>query len=356
MNKKFLFNIVLFSIGLIGGTYYLFYDDFLERKQIFSYQKSLVEIFKIEPNKSAIIEVNSEGNTVVNEMLKENTSNKQLFVEIDELLSKSYLDLSMLDSNVISKCSICLDKLSGVFLSSQLSSDEIIKFATALSKGNHPEIAEMLVNTLHQIIVQEGYSERSDVILSVLANFDSPQSASVFADYLVKSSLAGEGAVDTVVGKTLRKIVLGTTDSHQVGIDLAQKFFDSTDMQQRERILAIGHPESLVQIGLTAVEQGDILSFQMVAESFRDTSGVQMPDALLALYRKQGIDSYQLSETFKLAGEWATQHAEGKTLDFVESQLVNGDLSEGEEQLIINMIKNSPDPRGKVILSKYQQQ
>lgn len=259
-----------------------------------------------------------------------------------------------LNTEKVNYCVNCTNETLEKIISNQISREEMMNLLNTLTNENDPEVAKMLLDALSQVLAQEGYGERGDLILSAIANFDSPEIASILSEYLIELSINGNTSNLTALQDGLRKVIRQTTDSHQVGSNLAQTFFSANTTQAQEQILAINHPDALVQISLESLNQGDVTTFQTVANRLQQNNSHTAPDAILTLYRKQADTNYQAEAIANLAKAWAQQNATGASLDILEEKLVSGILPEGEQALVLSMLEHSTDPRGKSILEKYQ--
>lgn len=339
----------IFIIGIFFLSYFIFKkENNIDTNAIIekTYDKNLSNLAK----SSVTEKVSSETTQLTNNIEKKD----QNTIIKNELLSRKIPDSSLSDIEKIKSCGICLSKISEKIISNELSREEMVNLLNSLTSENHPEIAKMLLETLSQILTQEGYSERSDLILSALANFNSPEVANILSEHLIGLSTNGNPNNFVALQDTLRKIIRQTTDSHQVGSNLAQAFFSANTPQAQEQILAINHLDTLVQISVESLNQGDITTFQAVTNRLQQNNSQTTPDAILSLYRKQADTNYQAEALMNLAKAWAQKNAIGASLDILEEKLTSGTLPEGEQALVLSMLEHSIDPRGKSIIEKYR--
>lgn len=284
---------------------------------------------------------------------KSNSIEKDVYSELEGVFLGLKLDEQVqfpFDAEFIAKCEECIQLLRDRLLSGNLLGEQFEQLVDWLSQSDHPELADMLLSAVATMIAQDGYTERSGIIVSSLENFTSTEVANGFADYYVNN----QNAVPELQESLLR-VINNATDRDQVGSYIAEKFATVIDPYMRDKLLEINHPESLEKISALALGQGDAGLYSSVVEQIKSNPSQHAFDVLLSMYQTQSAGYFDGAVSVEeVATQWAYHQLSGSRLDFIEEQLAQGYFSEQDKQLTLAILKHSEDQvRGREIIAKF---
>lgn len=286
-------------------------------------------------------------------MLESTSIEKNAYSELGKLFSGLELGEQIqfpFDVEVIAKCEECIQILRTHLLSGSLSGEQLEQLVDWLSQGDHPELADMLLNAVETMIAQDGYTEHSRIIISSFGNFISAEVANGFSDYYVNNQNAAPE-----LQESLLRVINNATDRDQVGSYIAEKFATTIDPSMRDKLLEINHPESLEKISALALGQGDAGLYSSVVEQIKSNPSQHTFDVLLSMYQTQSAGYFDGAVPVEeVATQWAYHQLSGSRLDFIEEQLAQGSFSEQDKQLTLAILKHSEDQvRGREIIAKF---
>lgn len=252
----------------------------------------------------------------------------------------------------IAHCTECIPLLRDYLLSNNLSSDQLQKVTDLLAKGNSPDMASMLLDTVTTMVAQTGYNQRSQFIMDALQKFDSIDVSKSFSDYFVNNQ-----DVSTELQYTLVKIINSTSDRGKVADYIVDQFTLTADDSTRNKLLSINHPESLAKIGALALEQGDKALYTKVIAQIDSNPSEYTFNVLLSMSHEQD-STYQTGDVSltDTAQQWAYHQLSGSRLDFIENQLTQGLIAETDKPLVLDILQHSEDQtRSSQIIAKFWQ-
>lgn len=223
----------------------------------------------------------------------------------------------------------------------------LIKASISASEG---QSVDMLLNALVSLSMQYGYSERSQLIVDMLAEANSVDAAKKISNYLVNTSNVSPELENAMIG-----VVNAVANREEVAAYIEEQFISSADNNVREKLLAINYPESLEKIANFALMQGDGETYSKIIDQLDSDPYEHTFNVLLSMNNDQNI-SYlaDQSSVMEAAQQWAYHQLSGSRLDFVEEQLAQGLVSENDKSLVLEMLKHSEDQvRGQAIIAKY---
>lgn len=276
-------------------------------------------------------------------------------LNLETLVANPMANKTIISKNIaaIAQCPSCLESLKHTLLTANLSREELLEFTFVLTQGNHPEIAKMLLSTATQMMTESGNTENSDTLISALASFNSLKVADVFAQSLISDEFNSNNLSNSTLESTLRKTINLMTDRQAIGDNLTNLYLNTNSSDQREKLLAIQQPESLVQISVTLSKQGDSQTAESILTQLQNNPSPYTATALLKLTQTEPASSIQSSNLTELATTWAKQYAQNEAVNLMENKLVVNKLSSHEENLVISMLQHSSDERAQVVVSKY---
>jgi len=266
-------------------------------------------------------------------------SNKTIFSS-EKLLEQ--IEKNTFDENTLSQCEECLISLRNILLSDDLSRDQIINIATALTIKNRPELSRLLASVAQEIMQREGSSERIDVMLSALSSFDSPEIAALFSQSILDATVSGI-ALPEELAAVLRNNINQVSDRNQVALNIAQQFEDSYNQQAQEQLLALNHPETLEKISFDTLENGDYETFKSVLSRLKTIDDKHVFNVFLNLHSQQDNYSEQTLQITEAAKEWASRYADDEILNWIEQPLFRNTLTDAEKNFVITMLQNSQE-------------
>ena len=280
-------------------------------------------------------------------------TNADIYPQLDELLSrlKSNEQIRLpFDLDHLAKCNECIQLLRDYLLSSDFSDEQLTQLASLLNEGNHPELAAILVDATTMLIAQSGYNDRSKILIDALSGFNSSEVVKYFSDYF----LSNQG-IPAELEEGLVKVINNSTDREQVASYLAEQFNGTVDTAIREKLLAIGYPESLEKISTLALEQGDSALYAKVIDQIKINPSEHTFNVLLSIAQTQPTGNFDGSvPVADMATEWAYHQLSGSRLDFIENQLAQGAVSEQDKQLVRQILEHSEDQvRGRALVAKF---
>lgn len=253
----------------------------------------------------------------------------------------------------LAHCVSCLDLLQTHLILGNFSEKQLKQLANLLSRSNHPELAGVLINSLVKIPAlnddsNEAEQERRNILLNGISQFNSPQIAKYFTDYqLENKDLSAElrNAMNSSINDSPKRSVVAT--------EIVARFKSSNDSEEQAKLLAINQPESLAKIGAFAREQGNSELYEKATEQIKSNPSKNTFDVFLDM--ANNATNYEDVEAIKeMAKQWGYQQLSGNRLDYIEKQLIKGQISNAEAPVIAAMLENSEDEiRGKAILNKF---
>jgi len=277
----------------------------------------------------------------------------RVYWELDKTLIHFSPDASMQLDNLadIAQCPICLQRLQEALLTGYFSDNQLTQLVNLLSRGNHVEIAKMLIDTAVIALKQDANNLRGGILLNGLDGFNSVKTAKLFTRYIVDAQ-----EIPMALLNVLRANIDATTNRSEVTAAIVKQFKESNISSEREKLLAINHPEALAQINTQALFQGDTELYQKTYDLLTSNPSQYALDALLSLKEMQYRDVDKTDELIKSAYELASRQFSGIRLDYIESKLYQGVYSEQEKSLILDILSHSEDQiRSAEIIDRFAQ-
>ena len=252
--------------------------------------------------------------------------------------------IQLADISNIAHCASCVQLLKDYLLAGNLSKKQLAQLANSLSRGNHPELATMLVETIEKML-RSGQGKRGELVMNALVTFNSAQVAQRFSDYLASTPEIPRSLQDALINN-----INETTNRRQVAADLVKQFNAMNDVAGREKLLAIDHPEALAQINSQALAQGNAELYNQTIEQLKSNPSKYALDAVLALKDTPSVDNQLLDAAYTLAN----RQLSGNRLDYIENKLAQGGYSEQDKSIVLDVLTHSEDQvRGSEIVAKF---
>ena len=254
------------------------------------------------------------------------------------------------DLNRIAQCYSCMQMLQNYLLTNNLSDQQLTQLVDSLVATNHPEMANMLLKTVEEMAQQSEDSTRETILINSLAKFDSAPVAKVFSNYLLR---------DQEISKPLQEALTNsinetTTNRVQVANELIKQFNETDDVTVQEKLLAINHPETLVQISSQALAQDDIELYKQVNEQLTSNPSKYTLNALLSMAQMKSANTEEANKIVDTAYQLAERQFSGNRLDYIEANLAQGAYSEQEKSLVLDVLTYSEDQlRSSEIIAKF---
>jgi hypothetical protein len=122
----------------------------------------------------------------------------------------------------------------------------------------------------------------------------------------------------------------------------------------REKLLAINHPETLVQISSQALVQDDIELYKQANEQLTSNPSKYTLNALLSMEQMKSVDTEETNKIVNTAYQLAERQFSGNRLDYIEANLAQGVYSEQEKSLVLDVLTHSEDQlRSSEIIAKF---
>lgn len=255
------------------------------------------------------------------------------------------------DLNLIASCNSCLQLIQGVLLKDRLSNQQFSQLTRALSKGNHRELAQMLVETAEKM--QHNISDKDHQRFSILADsltrFHSANIAEYFSNYLVN-----EKNIPIELVEAFATSIDHSVERSEIANNLLSKFMDTTDVEARDKLLALGQPEFLSKINTLALEENDYELYQKTLDQLSSTPSEYALDTLLAMPQMQSGDTEEITQLTEIGKQLAYRQLSGSRLDHIEEKLINNSYSEQEKTFVLDILQHSEDAvRGSQIIAKF---
>lgn len=249
----------------------------------------------------------------------------------------------------VANCPDCMQLIQDQLFSDSLTTNQIQQIAAWLSQGNHPELALMLADTANKLMGQNGLNEGSAALIPTIANFNSVETAQQFTDYLLLNMQIPFELQDAII-----KSINNTVEAQEVAITIFDRFMDTNDQSERETLLSIGQPESLVKIAEMALAQGDEDLYERATDYLSCAPSQFTFNALLELVQSQIDDASRQDDIIEVAKKWAYHQLSGSRLDFVEERLMSQTLSDQDMLVARNLLEHAEDQaRSSEIIAKY---
>ena len=249
----------------------------------------------------------------------------------------------------IAECKNCLILLRNYFLSEQLTVKQKLQLSELLSKTNHPAFAVLLVDVIEKSVKTLGNTEFNIELTDKLKYFNSEKIARQFSNYLVSNQNTPMLLQDALINN-----INETSDRSKVALDIASQFNASNDPMVREKLLAINHPESLAQLHVQAIEQGNNELINRTLEQLKSNPSRFTLNTMLSLLHKSKLDPNENTQIVDAVHQLANRQLSGYRLDYIENQLAQGTYSNEDKLLVFDVLAHSEDVvRGAEIIAKF---
>ena len=274
-----------------------------------------------------------------------------LYAQLNDTLTAFRPDqpIQLFDLTGIAHCSRCLALLQNYLLTSNLTNKQLAQLANSLSRGNHPELATLLAETVAKMMHQSNDSKRNALLINALAKFNSAQVAKAFSSYLISDNKMPLPLRDALINN-----INETSNRFQVATDIVKQFNATNEVTVRDKLLNINHPEALAQIGSQALEQNNTELYNQTNEQLKSNPSKYALDALLSMSQINPTDTPQVNQVVESAYQLANRQFSGNRLDYIEQKLTQGAYSEQDKSLVLDILTHSEDQiRSSEIIAKF---
>ncbi len=240
--------------------------------------------------------------------------------------------------------------IANVFFDQTISNQTLNQLIKASISANREQDIDVLLDVLVSLSAQYGYNPRSQLVVDILTETNSVDVAKKISDYLVNAGNISPELENAMIG-----IVNSVTNREEMAAYIEEQFILSTDNNAQEKLLAIGHPESLGKIANFSLMQGNNSLYTKVIDRLESNPYAHTFNVLLSMNNNQNI-TYIIDQIpiMEVAQQWSYHQLSGSRLDFIENQLAQGSILDHDKSLVLKMLQYSEDQkRSREIIYKF---
>jgi hypothetical protein len=255
---------------------------------------------------------------------------------LNSVLDGDSSDISFVKNNLseVFECVECVEKLEYLLSSDELDTDTLKELVTSISLQNNKQSADLLIKAMVESINDEDIDKLS-TIESAFENFDSPEVAESFAEFLYNKNEDIKLSEDTKYA--IKKIINKTSDRDMVASNLAQ-IYENLDEDKKTDIANLEHPEMYAVIASNAYKQGDLDTYEMMIDNLSKSTKQEVLNGFMILARKDQSSSTQ--EIAKVASQWSRENSSQRVMQIAEDYLSRSDTTAQERIVASSIVAN----------------
>lgn len=236
-------------------------------------------------------------------------------------------------------CSECVESLKKILANRQIDRDLRTNAALVLAKIGTRESVIALIHSLNKRRMPDYETKLLQEITSKsIYTIDNVEGISSLAYVLTgqKTGISPDNLPEFLANEMYSAITF-FNDKNAVAAEIAKQFWGTNNVEIKNAIIELEHPQTLANLAIDAEKTGDIFLQKNLIERLSTSSNNDSLDALMLLTEKT---ANQNADVFAKLDEWTQNHVKTDRDGHLVDYLSNPDVSEKQREIAAELLTN----------------